>query len=601
MRSYSSFKRLVPLLVIPVAVFCLQAAGLFAYAESYAADSLYQRAGIVSPQITVIGIDELTLSEYGAFDTWGRSKIAQLVSLLTADESCSPAVIALDIGFYGEKDPSADAALVEACERAGNVVTAATATFGKTVTENGSGFSSDVSVILYEKPFAALNAVTVCGHTNTQLDDDGVFRHALAAVDTPDGTANSFAQEIYKMYTGSDADIPLNAQGTWYVDFTGKPLDYFGTAGAGASFCRVLDGSYPVSAFKDSVVLIGAYASGMQDNYITASDRSSQMFGVEIHANILQAMLDKNYKTEPPVSAQALVLLLLAAICIVLFHKLGIKLSIPLALITAVIYVAFAYAAYSRLDIILPIVSPVVLILTMMVAFILIRYFSVHREKKRIIASYGKYLSPELAASIAESGESSLALGGTKRDIAVLFVDIRSFTTLSEALSPEQVVEMLNSYLALTTTAIFNNKGTVDKFIGDATMAVFNAPLELEDYTYRAVLTGLEMVESSESMLAKLDKSVYGNVGFGVGINCGDAVVGNIGTDFRMEYTAIGDTVNTASRLEGQAKKGEVICSAAVYERVKDRIEFEYLGERQLKGKSAPVPIYKALGKKTCE
>ena len=217
------------------------------------------------------------------------------------------------------------------------------------------------------------------------------------------------------------------------------------------------------------------------------------------------------------------------------------------------------------------------------------------REKSRNVANYGKYLSPEVAATIAERGEDSLRLGGTKKDIAVLFVDIRGFTTLSESLPPEKVVEMLNSYLAVTTSAIFNNKGTVDKFIGDATMGVFNAPLDLDDYTYRAVCAGLEMAENAKVFAENLADDLKGRVGFGVGINCGDAVVGNIGTSFRMEYTAIGDTVNTASRLEGQAKAGEVIVSDAVYQRVRDRIEFEDRGYVKLKGKADEVKIYRAV------
>ena len=234
----------------------------------------------------------------------------------------------------------------------------------------------------------------------------------------------------------------------------------------------------------------------------------------------------------------------------------------------------------------------------MLILHIAIRYFVVYKEKQRIIANYGKYLSPEVAKQIADQGEESLKLGGSKKDIAVLFVDIRGFTPLSESLPPERVVEMLNSYLQITTTAIFNQKGTVDKFIGDATMGVFNAPLDLDDYTYRCVKAGLEMAEMAKTLDDKLPDDLKGRVGFGVGINCGEAIVGNVGTDFRMEYTAIGDTVNTASRLEGQAKAGTVIISSAVYERIKDRVVCEDAGKVKLKGKAEEVQIYRVLGEK---
>ena len=153
-------------------------------------------------------------------------------------------------------------------------------------------------------------------------------------------------------------------------------------------------------------------------------------------------------------------------------------------------------------------------------------------------------------------------------------------------------MEILNEYLSLTTNSIFQNGGTLDKFVGDATMAVFNAPFDLEDYIYKAVCTARDMKAGADAIAEKFEKRFGKSVGFGIGVNCGNAVVGNIGCDFRMDYTAIGDTVNTAARLESNAKRGQILISKEVYEAVKDRVEVTPIGEIPLKGKTQGVFVY---------
>ena len=189
----------------------------------------------------------------------------------------------------------------------------------------------------------------------------------------------------------------------------------------------------------------------------------------------------------------------------------------------------------------------------MAVYFTVLHYYKTRKVKQSIERAFNKYVAPQVVSEIAGKGTYELKLGGENRDIAVLFVDIRGFTPLSESLEPEQVVEILNSYLELTTSCIFRHGGTLDKFIGDATMAVFNAPFDTEDYVYRAVLTAWDIVQGGNKIEQEFIEKYGKQVGFGVGVNCGPAVVGNIGCDFRMDYTAIGDTVNTAAKCaQGQ-------------------------------------------------
>jgi adenylate cyclase len=210
--------------------------------------------------------------------------------------------------------------------------------------------------------------------------------------------------------------------------------------------------------------------------------------------------------------------------------------------------------------------------------------------------AFKKYVAPQIVEEISKQGDFSIKLGGENRDIAVLFVDIRGFTTMSEALEPEQVVAILNEYLALTTKSIFDNLGTLDKFVGDATMAVFNAPFDLPDYEYKAVCAAMDIVKGGEELEKVLFEKYGRSVGFGVGVHCGPAVVGNVGCDVRMDYTAIGDTVNTSARLEANAKKGQVLISDVLYERLKGRIRVNEIGVIPLKGKSNGVNVFEVLG-----
>jgi adenylate cyclase len=226
---------------------------------------------------------------------------------------------------------------------------------------------------------------------------------------------------------------------------------------------------------------------------------------------------------------------------------------------------------------------------------IAINYITEKARKQKVLNAFRKYVAPQIVEEISKKGEFEIELGGRNRDIAVLFVDIRGFTTMSEALEPETVVEILNEYLSLTTKAIFDNSGTLDKFVGDATMAVFNSPFDLEDYVFKAVCAAMDIVKGGEELEKVLFEKYGRSVGFGVGVNCGPAVVGNVGCDFRMDYTAIGDTVNTSARLEANAKKGQVLISDEVYRRLEGRIEVKEVGELALKGKSKGFMVYEVV------
>jgi PAS domain S-box-containing protein len=217
-------------------------------------------------------------------------------------------------------------------------------------------------------------------------------------------------------------------------------------------------------------------------------------------------------------------------------------------------------------------------------------------ERKRLEAQrklFERMVSP---AVIQQLDPNSLALGGKRVDITILFADIRGFTSYSETQSPEQLVSVLNRYLAAGAEAVLDEEGTVDKFLGDAVMAWYNAPIPQTDHTLRAVRTAIKLRERIAQLHAVLPPEAQ--LAFGVGIHYGDAVLGLIGTEKRLEYTAIGDSINTTKRLQENAAKNQIVISSAAYQRVKDHVTVSEMEPMIVKGKREPIPVYEILGLK---
>jgi adenylate cyclase len=228
-----------------------------------------------------------------------------------------------------------------------------------------------------------------------------------------------------------------------------------------------------------------------------------------------------------------------------------------------------------------------------------VNYIRASREKREITRTFKGYVDPAIVSELLKAGSDALNLRGKRCDIAVLFVDIRGFTPLSEALAePEKIVEVLDDYLTLTSDCVMKNEGTLDKFVGDATMAFWGAPLPCEDAIFKAVKAALDMVAGSQAVCDDLERRFGHKVGFGIGVHFGPAVVGNVGSSKRKDYTAIGDTVNTSARLEANAPAGTVYVSRAVAEALNGRVRFTSLGENspKLKGKTEGFEVFIADG-----
>lgn len=561
--------------------------------DSLLRDKLYQNPRGINNKIKIIAIDDETLREYGPFGTWSRGVYADIINTLGE----YPAAVAMDIMIFGDMDSEGDDALAEACRSSGRVVAGSYISYTSAykTDEKGKPYIDRFNIEQIEQPIVADDCVT--GFVNASPDDDGIVRSAFLTVSAPEVYGNerfgSLAAQTYAMYcknTGTVENTPtLDDNGRMWISYAGRPGDY-----EHISVSSLLDGSVDPRIFSDCIVLVGAYASGLQDQF-SVPNSSDQMFGVEIHANIIQGLLDGKC----PIPADRILSALAAAAAAVIAYLISklakVKLSTPIIIVMTGAYIA-AGISLNNFGLTAPVLyAPLFMVLCYLINLGR-KYAEEAIEKRKITAAFKKYVAPQVVEEIAKSGSYHIKLGGENRHIAVLFVDIRGFTPMSESLEPEQVVDILNSYLNLTTNSIFANGGTLDKFIGDATMAVFNAPFDLDDYIFRAVKTAWDIVSGGNAIESTFMEKYGKSVSFGVGVNCGNAVVGNIGCDFRMDYTAIGDTVNTAARLESNAKRGQVLISQAVYDEVKDRITAEPIGEIPLKGKSKGVFVYSLTG-----
>lgn len=545
-------------------------------------DAWYQNDEVANEEVKIIAIDEKTLNALGNFGSWNRSVYSDLIHQIS-DETHKPEIIAFDIIFGSSIESKGDQEFADACKDQ-NVLVGSSFKFNEVTTDIDS----------YDEPYEALKENTIQGFTNSILDTDNKVRSSLLKVNYNDKNYYNFSYTLASMYCKNHhlklQEPECNDQNIFNFKYTAHSGDY-----ETISFIDVLNGKVDKKIFANSVVLVGAYSTGMQDAYTVPIEKSKQMFGVEIQANIFEAILlqktymtvDKYYSTLYIVGFVFIVALIFE--WLQLFNRLLVLISALLShlMITRI----FFFNGYE-----IGIITTVLALIVFYVMNILWEYVLDLVDKRRIVNTFKKYVAPDVVEQAINQGQADIPLGGTLKDIAVLFVDIRGFTTLSEKLSPREVVDLLNDYFENITNAVFNNQGTLDKFIGDAAMAVFNSPFDLEDYTYKAVKTALDIQKCSEE-IARISHEKTGiKIGFGVGVNCGEAIIGNMGSEYRVEFAAIGDTVNTASRLEGVAKAGQVIISKKVYDRLKGRIDVTWLGNVSLKGKAKEVEIYQVNG-----
>lgn len=582
------------LISILVAVVITAAAGfgLLYNADNVVSDGLYQRGNISDGEIVVIGMDQRAVEEFGPMP-WNRSVMADVIMALNSDPDNMPAAIGIDVLYVGNSaDPDADDYLVEAASMEGNVLFAAMGTFGTDVVEGADGFYvNNRAVLAWDQPFEGLADNAEIGHINAMPDADSIIRHALLKVDAPDGEVYSFARKLYEMYCDFHGEEPNPLPKTngdfFYLPYTAGPGNYYD----GVSVADIVDGSIDPSEFAGKIVLIGPYTAGMQDEYRTAIDHAEPMYGIEIQANQIDAYRNGFYPQEASNVLQLAILFVVSLALVLFLQNRSVKLSILAWIATAGIWVLACVLCY-KAGIILHVLWIPVAATIIFVGSVAVNYIRTAREKRKVTDTFGRYVDPAVMKEVLAQGDTMEALAGKEYDIAVLFVDIRGFTTMSEALQPTEVVAILNKYLTLTTDCVMRNHGTLDKFVGDCTMAFWNAPIPQDDAVYMACRAAMDMVEGSKALGEELQAKFGRTVSFGIGVNWGPAVVGNIGAPKRMDYTAIGDTVNTSARLEANAPGGKILISRAVADILGDRAAYTSLGDTiKLKGKAEGFEI----------
>ena len=576
-------------LAAAAALTALAASGLLDRPDRTASDIWYQSRSAPEEDIVLVGIDQRALEEIGPYQEWGRDVIASALEALNESEDCRPAAIAVDVLYAGQTDPEADRWLAEAAGGCGNVITACAARLADTFREDGDGLfrRERFAVLGLEEPFDALRQATTQGHINAMLDTDGILRHHLLYLDLPDGRrlpsmALAAAEKYWRFHGLDPVDLPpADRHGFWYLPFTGRPGDF----DAGISVADLLEGTVPAEEFAGKIVLIGPYAAGLQDNYVTSADHARPMYGVEYQANAIQALLRGGHKREAGDAPQLALLLAVLLVSFALFWRRGVVQSTVLWAAVCGGWLALSRLLYSR-GLVLRLIWIPLGVTVLYVSCIALNYIQSALDKRRVTATFKRYVAPEIVNEILREGAESLGLGGKLTNIAVLFVDVRGFTAMSEALEPPQVVAILNRYLTLISDCILRNGGTLDKFVGDAAMAFWGAPLPQEDYVMRACRAAVDMVKGSNELSKELMERFGRTVSFGIGVHVGEAVVGNIGSPQRMDYTAIGDTVNTSARLEANAPGGTIYISRAVADALEGQIRATSLGHAiKLKGK----------------
>ena len=487
-------------------------------------DRLYQQPVAVDGNIVIISIDEKALDRFGSYQDWNRKKVAEAIKILNQSEDKKPAVIAVDILYSSKAAPETDEALVGAM--GDNVVMACAAAFDSGFVEDGTGFiHNSFQIVFYEEPFDELKSVSEAGHINAMRDSDGVLRHHLLSFDLPDGrTVPSMALKAALKYN-ENLELPeVNSNGFWYLPYSKKPSDF-----EAISILDVLDGKVPTDYFEGKIVLIGPMASGLQDSYITAIDHAKEMYGVEYQANAISALLEGNFKKKVSDSIQLIVLFILLLLASIVFYGVKTKFSFIPWLLLAFGWIAMCKLLYEQ-GFILHVVYVPLSITILYIGSVAVHAVQENMKRRQITNTFKRYVAPEIVKELIDKEDESLKLGGKSCDIAVLFVDIRGFTTMSEKLPPETVVEILNQYLTLISECILKYNGTLDKYVGDAVMAFWGAPLPQDDYVMNSAKAAMDMALGAKELSLKLEKQYGQKLAFGIGINLGRAVVGNIGS-----------------------------------------------------------------------
>ncbi len=557
--------------LISIILSSMQFIGIFYNLQLKLSDTLYGgKNGLNS--IVLVAIDDQSLQEIGRWP-WNRDVFAKAVDNLKEAK-----VIGIDVAFFEESTPEYDGLLGEAVSKANVVVPVEYLSFAK----QGDKVIGQRMLM----PIKELETAKK-GYVNIITDTDGMTRAINMDISEE---YDNFAYVVYKEYWKKELD---EKPARFLVNFIGTPGSY-----KTYSITDIINGRIDLAEFKDKLVLIGATSPDMHDDYFVPTSAGKAMPGVETHANAIQTMINKDFLAEESWTVNALILLISSLLIAFIAAKWGIKGITTVAPIIILLYIFGAIYAFDY-GLIMNIVYLPLAVVSVYTSETIYAYRATKKEKQQIKEALSKYVAPAVVSEIMKHPEK-LKLGGEKKEITIFFSDIRGFTTISEKLTPEKLVHLLNEYLTAMTDIIMKRQGLVDKYIGDAVMAFWGAPLEQKDHADNACSSSLEMKEKLGALNKKWAKEGFPEIKIGIGLNTGPAVIGNMGSYERFNYTAMGDTINTGSRLEGLTKQYGVmvIASEDTQKKAGDSFIFRKLDLVQVKGKYKPTYIYELVCRK---
>lgn len=462
-------------------------------------------------------------------------------------------------------------------------------------------------------------AALTAGHFNTDPDRDGKVRRVPMLVEYDGAYYGSLSLQILRVLTGVDEVVPVFGQplfatrgyaGLEWIEVGRRriPVDesaqtlipYRGRQGSFnyVSATDVLSGTADRSVLKGAIVLVGTTAPGLQDLRATPVQKTYP--GVEAHANLVSGMLDGRLKEMPAFTVGAEIVLLV--VFGLTFAVLGPTLSPAAATALAggllVAHVGLNLTLWSAADLVLPLASGIVMLLTMYLVNMSYGYFVETRGKRALTQRFGSYIPPELVSEMAREPDD-YSMDATSKELTVLFSDVRGFSGIAEGLPPKDLSELMNLFLTPMTHVIHHRRGTIDKYMGDAIMAFWGAPVDDDAHALHAVQAAFGMIEKVEEINRAFTARKWPSIRIGIGISTGTMSVGDMGSQFRRAYTVLGDTVNLGSRLESLTRVyGVYIIVSEATKALTPEYRYRELDRVRVKGKEAPVTIFEPLGLK---
>jgi adenylate cyclase len=527
--------------------------------------------------IVVVGVDDVTFSDLNQQWPFPRRLHAKVIDRL---REAGAKVIAVDIQFTEPTDPRDDNALIEAVGRSPGLVLSTTE-----VNARGESRIFGEEAVVRELGATAANTVV-------HPDPGGTYRK----MHYEEGGLVTFPIATAEAESGEEIDPgEMEGDGEAWIDYRGPPGTFLEVP-----YSRVLRGQVPDSVFRGKTVIVGATAPSLQDVHPTSTSGDELMSGPEIQASATWTAEHGFPLSSSGLALALLLILLLASVPAAVTLRLK-----PLTALLTALGLAFAYAGLTQLcfglGTVLPVVYPLLALILSALGALAVNYVLTAFERQRVRDTFARFVPEAVVAQVLERGDDDLRFGGVRRECTVLFSDLRGFTSFSEERPPDTVIDVLNHYLEEMSDAIMDHGGTLVAYMGDGIMAVFGAPLEQPDHADRAVAAACEMLQLRLSRFNEWMQSEGHGEGFamGIGLNSGTVMSGQVGSQRRIEYTAIGDTTNTAARLEGMTKGSGhqlFIADSTKQALQEDRDDLELIGEREVRGRTHKITVWTLSG-----